>query len=263
MPTDRFLLDPQYKAFTSSQQLKFDTVTNMNDLTCGCLVLLSFLYIPVSILLGWVLLQKVVLDHIYASEGSEIDATVISCEEHYNRDQQQYPTITYFYRVGETVYQGDQTFDSSTSCDFFHPATVISALYLPNDPQQSRIIGFEPSFGTRMIDVLFIGVTLFVMWGSSVFTLAILKYPIDKRRFRRLWRNGILIDGEVVAAKKRITRREFGHYVVITYSFQTPNGRTLTRKQSHLRNDLRNTPLPTVGTPVSILYADDDAVVML
>jgi hypothetical protein len=260
---NRFLLDREYKTFHSSQQLKFRTVTEMNDFTCGCLVMLAFLYIPVSVLFVGLLLQKVVLEYAYATEGREIEVTVTSCEEHYTKDNEQYPVVTYYYWISGTHYEGGETFDSSTSCDFFYPNSVVNALYLPSNPHESRIIGYEPSLGTRLKDSLLVGFILFIVWGSVVFTLAIIKYTIDKRRFRRLWQHGILRDGEIIAAKSKLVGRASSYYAVITYRFQTPKGHTLTGKQSRHREDLRHTGLPPVGTPIYVLYADDDTHVML
>ena len=83
-------------------------------------------------------------------------------------------------------------------------------------------------------------------------------------RYWKLRRTGTLIDGEIVKVEREEPRELHGpHYVIVTYKFETPDGRNLIRMMKNERYDLRNQNLPGIGTPVVVLYANDHAVIML
>jgi hypothetical protein len=46
--------------------------------------------------------------------------------------------------------------------------------------------------------------------------------------------------------------------VALEYSFRTPEGREVVRKESRFAEDLKGQPLPVPGTPVLVMYLDDE-----
>jgi hypothetical protein len=85
--------------------------------------------------------------------------------------------------------------------------------------------------------------------------VVILAYLVIRQVVRNLQleREGQLIVGEVANSKGKSVKG--GYYQVdIEYTFAFPEGYPLTRKESAIRNDLREKPLPVSGTPVMIVY---------
>jgi hypothetical protein len=75
-------------------------------------------------------------------------------------------------------------------------------------------------------------------------------------RDHRFRAEGRLLEGQVVTCSATQSS-ESGYLVELSYSFLTPDGRTLEGKGSERREDLKGTPLPMPGTPVSVLYVDN------
>ena len=111
------------------------------------------------------------------------------------------------------------------------------------------------------VGVVWIPFTIYCLfWG----VYRIVKTLYSNWRYWKLRRMGNLLDGEIVKVEREEPREFHGpHYVIVTYKFETPDGRTLTRTMKNERHDLRNQDLPGVGTPVIVLYANDHAVIML
>ncbi|MFN8375715.1 MAG: hypothetical protein U0694_22945 [Anaerolineae bacterium] len=71
-------------------------------------------------------------------------------------------------------------------------------------------------------------------------TTRIFRYLRDLRRYRRLKQNGIVLPGDLIEITGVFSAKIDKYHVTVHYRFQTSNGRTLTRKEQHARNDLRN-----------------------
>ncbi len=124
---------------------------------------------------------------------------------------------------------------------------AITIRYLPNDPSTSRL----------MTDTQDNGTFLAVMGGLILAgALVGLYYFLRQRsRNRRLQQDGQLVIGKIVEAKA--VRVKAGNQLTIQYTFMSPEGGELGRKESLVRNDLRNMPLPSIGTPVAVVYVND------
>lgn len=114
-----------------------------------------------------------------------------------------------------------------------------------------------------------------VMMGFFCILLAgitLVEY-INETRWRwRLRRHGILLEGVVTQSQWVRKRRRRGHHpliLVVYYRATTPDGRTITGRRAKQRPDLQGNALgrkryyPPVGTPVHVLYVDDNCYVML
>lgn len=109
------------------------------------------------------------------------------------------------------------------------------------------------------------GVAGVVLIGGVVFGVWRLR-GIEREaqaRFARLTAPGAaqILPGEFVASQVQVDphRPTTDSYTVIDYAFTTPEGRRLTGRQAI--RALVNLPQP--GTPVRVLYADDETFVML
>ena len=106
-------------------------------------------------------------------------------------------------------------------------------------------------------------------------TFSDIRYLQDRSRFRRLKEHAVVLDGTLIHirriarmnptlryASQPDSRRRYD-VVEATYTFTTPAGRRLTRSYSTVYVDLNTVSPHLVGSPVKVLYADDDATMML
>jgi membrane protein implicated in regulation of membrane protease activity len=89
------------------------------------------------------------------------------------------------------------------------------------------------------------------------------KVQVEREQFRRLTTPGtsLILSGEVISARVQEFhgRGRVDYRTSITFRFSTPEGRLMMATQ----NRGAKVELPPAGTPVRVLYADDDAFVML
>ncbi len=89
---------------------------------------------------------------------------------------------------------------------------------------------------------------------------------VARRRFRRLRQTHRVITGEIIESDGALYTgygESSAYHIMVRYQFQSPSGATLAGRQQRRREDLRGQPIPPSGTPVRVLYADDDVYVML
>jgi hypothetical protein len=105
---------------------------------------------------------------------------------------------------------------------------------------------------------------VFSFWGGRMAWRGI----CDLRRFistqalyRRYLRESKLITGEIVSCEKRY--EDSRNVVYVTLQFTAPNQNVLTGTQSKEREDSLVNPLPPPGTPVTVVYVDDQNYVIL
>jgi hypothetical protein len=173
--------------------------------------------------------------------------------------------LTYQYQAiapnGEPqTYITTQTVSSGTYNSHLEGSTVNIA-YLPNEPWRVQLFGPDSQRSTTDFQLLF---TVFMV---AVMTAALyaLTVPIVKDRY--LVDGGQLIEGKLTERSGRVVSRGKGgsaYQVAVTYQFVSPTGETLSGTQQMDRNDLRppkkqspNPNLPAKGSPVAVLYKDD------
>ncbi|MCA0351336.1 MAG: hypothetical protein LCH85_05010 [Chloroflexi bacterium] len=96
-------------------------------------------------------------------------------------------------------------------------------------------------------------VVLFGLFGSLALYFFVLR---PWRLAKALRERGQMLPGQIINA--RFEKDSDGDWnLVINYQFVSPQGIGITKTQSHIRNDLRNTPPPPANTPVVVMYADE------
>jgi hypothetical protein len=157
--------------------------------------------------------------------------------------------MTYAYVVSGKTYQVEQRI----SKDIYSVNNLggkVTARYLPENPAQARLGGDD-----KDDDGIKIGFyILIVAWtGFAVGCVFALNHIL---RNLKLTAQGQLVPGRVVGA--HISRSKSTYTLHLTYAFKSPTtGRTIQRKESAVRNDLRQTSAPAYGLPVRVLYVDD------
>ncbi len=148
---------------------------------------------------------------------------------------------------GQTI-SAEQTV-SSDAYNRLAPGTSIEVRFLPDDPHGVRLAGkFADDSGYLMFlifAIIFVAISgLLMLWQ--------VRYML---RNRRLVQTGQLLKGQVVKCGGKRSKNSYS--INLAYTFQTPDGRWLKRTEKAGRNDLRASMLPSAGTPVTVLYADD------
>lgn len=114
--------------------------------------------------------------------------------------------------------------------------------------------------------VMLLLINLVLVSGYYALFHALRQRYTARRRFRRLQQTHRVITGEIVASDG-VLHTGYGessaYHLMVQYQFQSSSGTTLTGRQQRRREDLRGQSIPPPGTPVRVLYADDDAYVML
>ncbi len=125
-------------------------------------------------------------------------------------------------------------------------------------------------FGVKTLVILSIGLGAWILLNRMR-----PKVRRIHRLYQRLRLTRTVIDGELISLEWRgydysYRDRMFRKYTVIDYvitaryQFVSPTtGNVITGRVQRKRRDLKRVPLPPLGTPVRVLYADDEAHMML
>jgi hypothetical protein len=139
-------------------------------------------------------------------------------------------------------------------------------LPIPFNPERFGV-QYQPTFAWWVgfgFYVLFVAATLYMIYIGVFALFRTFKDIVDVWHYRKLRKQGNVIMGEIIHIEREEKDGFYGaHNVIVTYQFETPDGRLLTRTMKKERHDLRNKELPGKGTAVMVLYADDSAVMML
>lgn len=267
--TEPFFLDVEYKTLTHSSQLKFETMELEihNPFALGIFSLISFICIPLMLLVFYFLITELILDLQFRTEGVATQISITSCHMQRWGKNSHAPRVSYIYTVNGVEYSDIKLIPrNNINCDNFPAETLLDGVFIKSNPSQSKITApisnyewggmVNAYFGLTMITFIFV-------LGSVYMPIAAIRSFIGTRRYNRLLKNGQRLQGEIVTIKgeKRGTEKKF--HVEVVYQVVTPEGKTLTGKQSKQRQHLTTDSLPAPGTPVWVLYADDHAHVML
>lgn len=263
---NRFFLDPAY-AYTPPSELKPDTLGAINFTSAIVALILFALPCFAAFLMSSTLVKDITTDRAYLAEGREVLVTVVSCER-VSGVRSSSTQTTYTYTVDGHTFEGSNIIAIlGARCEEYPAGTTFEALYLPSNPAESRVIQANVSHAAWymiMVDALLALTGLVCAYVSLAMIWLLISGVRGLFHYHTLKRKNIVIDGELIEVKEeKVGRNKTEHNLNVTYRFQTPDGRILTRKQSKIRNDLRSAKPPPIGSPVSVLYADDNAFVML
>jgi hypothetical protein len=140
--------------------------------------------------------------------------------------------------------------------------------YLPTNPAVSSLAGQESGSN--------VGLTAYLMIVFGVIGAVIVLVFTGPELMRflkhvRLWRQGRLVSGHVCACRRYATATstsfrpsEYGSalkgnfFIELSYEFRSPQGKSIRGVAQRNRIDLRQMCLPGFGTPVAILYVNDN-----
>ena len=131
--------------------------------------------------------------------------------------------------------------------------------------QFSSISRFGLDMGNLMRSPLSIFMGIFVLIIGIISVVSIR----NARRMSRLSQTGSLLIGQASAVNGRWvstgsgSSRSRSYKVSVAYRVRLPDGRTVNGQDTATRSDLARGVLPVPGTPVAILYANDDDKMLL
>jgi hypothetical protein len=265
----KFTLHPQYKEFVpGTSALEFRTLSQTTTFW-GCM----FLFLMLGVCGGMTLFLTYMTSFVAAGRLSmlvytqQIEAHVTHCETRDEGDYR-YLDINYAYTVDGHDYEGkDDTLwkhktEALETCGSYEPGTSIQAIYLKSDQGSSSLkeADIRTSDSTTFMFILlafsllgtfFICVSL--IWG-------IYRYLRAKWIYPRLQKKGTVIVGELISIDG--TEKD-SVIVTFRYKFMSPKNRWLYGAEKAHKKHLSSIELPGVGTPITVLYADDHAYTML
>ncbi len=182
-----------------------------------------------------------------------------------------YQQVTYYLEYHFTDLSGEH-YDSAQSVsravyENTMNGTSIPLKYLPDDPGQSELAG-----GLQNAMLNFGNMLIAAISGIGFVMLAILLGYLGRYVWRenRFFTRGSLLMGHVLSCHghTETTAETLGvqtyggetggpYRIDLTYTFHSPKGKTLKSSLKRERSDLRHIGLPTFGTPVAVLYLDD------
>ena len=197
------------------------------------------------------------------TEGIDTQASVVSNRAQQSRSRGRTHTqyyITYVYVVNGRSYE-EEAWVSSLRYNALPVGSQLTVRYLPDDPrtvQLSEYLSSSTPYGLFLLGAIAFG----------AFALGPLNKEWQSHRFSR-W--GQLLNGRLDAvngrdavrwgSKSMMTRPNYD--VSFEYSFRSPSGREIGGRRVVRRNDLRQQKFPEVGSPVKVLYINDQSYCML
>lgn len=204
-----------------------------------------------------------------------VDGQLTGCTTRYSTSRrsgnsQPYAEVQYRYSVSEVAFTGEDTIYNS-SCDDFPASRPISVVYDADSPADSRLT--RGNNQSRSTLGLLLG-ALIPLGGILLFDVINLfefvgTYRRTVPKFDALKAATIVRDGTIYRAGRggwfinylRRSRKDKPKQIYVAYRFESPTGKTLYGKQvfdwPHDRD------VPKRGTPVKILYASDNAYLLL
>jgi hypothetical protein len=257
-----FYLDPQYVNFIPRKsRLKYSTVGKgylfvaemfALSLFFGLMTALPILVVYTGIRDFWQ----------FNIKGVEALATVGNCEIDGYGTKYERLRLTYSYSVANIVYDARASIPTKyTHCEQFLTGNQVTIQYYSHNPEHSRIQ--EPILWLKAISIAFI---LIIFMAITLLCIGAIFVEFQARHhYLLLRREGVLLDGEVVTAEyeKGSSGRSSNYILKITAEFETPDERLLTRVFEGKIENFISRVLPQPGTPVKLLYANDNTVIML
>ncbi len=246
---DSFLLHPEHRNFVlgKSKSLNRNSIFGV-----GCATLFASLFVlfGAGFFVGmvretyqWFMINQqgvtgsAQVTRLRVSSGDDIDSYLISFQ--FSHDGSQY---TREQSVAQNIYNSAEVGGN------------IQVVYVPSYPRLAKITGTNN---------LSLGMLLFVIVWNSVVYLVIFFAIRQYRRRKFLERNGKMLPGEILKST-HLTDSDGDLSLKVDYAFYVPESKKrLTKTEQAQRNDLKGKLPPTRGTPIIVLYYNEQHYMLL
>jgi hypothetical protein len=240
LPGDVFLLNPDNERYLSGRSKK------PGGPFTGCFVLFMIPFVFAGLfIIGWAINEwndwRILSSSGVTTQGKVIDRRTETDEG--SRDYY----VTYRFSHNDTIYTREQSVSHKFYDNSWRDSSV-TVLYSPDNPQTSRL-------GDSISPPILI--TLFVMLWNGLVSLFMFIAISEARKARYLARRGQVIYG-VIASRRGYEDSDRDFHIEVNYEFVSPQTGGIMREQvDRTRYDLDEYTLPSAGTPVAVLYAND------
>jgi hypothetical protein len=263
-----FTLHENYKDFTLSKLEEKTLVPYSLQFTSERLLIQLIGMVFPLIFLFYSFINGLVFPVLLDRFGQQSTAQVTECRMQQTKTGE-VPHLYYTYFWKEQTFTGSQyiygTSDRWAFCAQYASKTIpIRVLVL--DPNHSSLLieGAVPSLTDNLGQIamlVFFGGLIFAIFYNILYSVVI---QIRARSaYPRLLRQGIVLEGEIVTIRGWTHSKTRAYIVSIVYSVESPRKKYLTGRAQARRDDLKGAELPSIGSPVAVLYADDHAHMML
>jgi hypothetical protein len=241
-----FLLDPD------NEPLALDTRPKLLPRKQGCFLLFLSLFVLAGLLVTAGLIREwaefVLLSTSYAETlGQVLDRRIES-------DDGATYYVTYRFFANDQVHTVEEVVAKAT----YHSVEEGQSLTVRYARRDPTITTIEPGRIGGLVTLTAFG----LVWNGIVASITWLTVREILER-RRLAGKGQRLEGEVIRCSGH--RDSDGDYVVeVRFGFRSPQtGMWIEDKDSQIRQDLKAEPLPLPGSPVHVLYLDEETYMVL
>lgn len=260
-PDKVFLLDPTNQAFLLGHKLKPSFIpytaaeTTFRNRVMGWFVVAFFL-VGIPIIFAVQLFPSIV-----AQYGVPAQATVTNIYTSQKKSGIEY-RVQYVFSVEGHSYQADESIGDFPA---YHTGSIMVIKYMPFAPNRPVIVAsYQVPFAGVNASLIIGGTVAILVYGFIVFiAYTATKISREEQRLLDDWPSSQLIVGEIVSCSgEKITlgnKTENSYFMLtVEYALCPPGTDKVERyRQTKMRNDLLNKPLPQAGTPVVVLFFKD------
>jgi hypothetical protein len=269
-PKQVFLLDLDHKRY--GEGARPPMALNFN--AAVVLLLLSMFAISLGMIISSA--QSLNLVHQLHESGAVIQGEITAHRRNaagtMNQGQFHYVTYQFQYPDGGKLYRREQ-FVSKALYEQLQDGTSVTIKVLPSMPTLSTLTGDNVDRGLGSVDYITLILGVIGLTIASVYLVPRLpRWWVETQMLRR----GQIINGQLLHCRRFVTDtahtldpNEYGaalssnFFIEVAYRFQTPNGKEIKGIATNKRNDLHRSKLPNFGTPIVVLYLDDENYEML
>lgn len=249
LDSDTFLLHPEHRNFVLG---KSTYLGRTNVVGVGCLFIFFGLFLCVGTLFLGLSLRDTYEWFMISRQGVSNSAQYIDRRISSGDDSDSY-FVSFKYRHNGIEYSREQR----VNWDIYNRAEIggrTDIVYVPSNPQFAKVAGTNSPPTAMLLFVL--------VWNAIVYTII---FFVLRQYFRMkfLKRNGKLLQGQIIRSTQS-TDTDGDLSLKIEYAFYVAESKNrITKTESAQRNDLKGKPLPVLGTPVVVLYYNEQRYMLL
>lgn len=251
--SDVFVLDTKYSWFVR-KNAPLERLTILSFLSKKSVFPFLFL---LGIVMVFGILPPAITEFQYASSGVDTQATVTDVRTNTVQRSNRYGTpynvrvtsVEYVYQVGRQMYSQIESYDTDSLG--LSDGDVIPIRYRADSPNVARWQRTPSSFS--MLELYFVVAVILLLYLGVMY--------LRFRGEQMLQNQGRLIDGVIERASGEADSaditRQGNWFLTIHYSFSGEDGKQFTGQQTGIYNRQKGF-VPEPGTPVKVLYVNDD-----
>ncbi|MCU0480876.1 MAG: DUF3592 domain-containing protein [Anaerolineae bacterium] len=242
-----YIIYPENQPYLNGKKPYPQSVMKGDEFRCSIIFLIPFLLISIFL---FSISFNMLREQLLLTQSSVIAQGWVTDREIDSDDDGNTYWITYSFYVGDTTYTGRKSVNEAVFNQYPNQSPI-EITYATEDPTVSRLNTDNQAEVDSFI-IIFNGIWLvLVILG---FFLLIKWYA----RYKQLKLAGKLVNGKIIHVNGwHDNELETGYYIQLEVALRTPDtAEIISGKRMYTGQHLKDKPLPTIGTPVYIFYAD-------